>query len=118
MKCELFGCPNITYRSLSIGPGTSSTLCKEHFTEFKRELMPEYPKQGEGEGMVQQNTEKNVVEINLGDVDIPRAGFLADLLQEWVTWTRAYSSMLEDVGGLNDLHQRTIGAVKKGGRDG
>jgi len=62
--------------------------------------------------------DKEVLVVQLENVDIPRAGFLADLLQEWVTWTKTYGALLEDVGGLDDLHQRTSEAVQKWGRDG
>jgi hypothetical protein len=118
MTCEIFGCQEKVYNRLSIGPGTSTALCEKHFTEFKKELMPEYPKQG-GEDMVKLNTEKSgVLEVKLTGVDIPKAGILADLLQEWVTWVNTYNSLLKDVGGLNDLRERTTEAVQKWGRDG
>lgn len=69
--------------------------------------------------MVNNNVEKNgVIELRLEGVDIPPAGVLADLLQEWVSWTRTYGSLLEDVGGLDNLHQKTIEVIKKWGRDG
>jgi hypothetical protein len=117
VKCEVFECQSNTYRRLSIGPGTSTALCETHFTQFKKDLIPQ-PTQ-EGEDMVQNNIEKKgVLEIRLTGVDIPKAGVLADLLQEWVTWTKTYGALLEDVGGINDLHQRTSEAVRKWGRDG
>jgi len=59
-----------------------------------------------------------VIEVRLTNVDIPKAGALADLLQEWVDWTKTYYAFLEDVGGLESLHQRTMEAVRKWGRDG
>jgi len=62
--------------------------------------------------------ESGVLEVRLTDVDIPKAGVLADLLQEWATWTKIYGTLLEDVGGLNDLRHRTSEAVKKWGRNG
>ena len=69
--------------------------------------------------MVQQNSEKDgVIEVRLNGVSIPRAGELANLLQEWVSWTKKYGALLENVGGLNDLHERSIDAVRKWGRDG
>jgi len=118
VTCEIFGCRMTSYRRLSVGPGTSTALCKAHYIEHQKELMPEDPKQG-GEDMVQNNIEqKGVLVVNLTDVDIPRAGILADLLQEWATWVKTYGALLEDVGGLNDLHQRTSEAAKKWGRDG
>ena len=118
MNCEIFGCLVTVFKRLSIAPGTSTALCEEHYTEFKKELIPEEPKQG-GD-MVQDNIEKDgVLEIKLTSVPyIPTAGFLADLLQEWVVWTRTYGALLEDVGGLHDLQQRTKAAVQKWGRDG
>jgi len=118
VKCEIFGCKVDVYNRLSIGPGTSTALCEEHFLEFKKELMPEDPKQGEKK-MVKNNIEKKgVLEVQLTGFDIPRARDLADLLQEWATWVKTYGALLEDVGGLDDLHQRTSTAVQKWGRDG
>ena len=71
-----------------------------------------------GNYMVQNHSEKGVLEVRLNGVDIPRPRVLADLLQEWVTWTKTYGALLEDVGGLDDLHQRTSEAIQKWGRDG
>ena len=118
MKCEVFGCQVNVYRRINIGPGTSTALCEEHFIEFKKELMPEDLEQ-RGEDMVQNNgVNKGVLEIKLSNVDIPNAVVLVDLLQEWVTWTKTYYAFLEGAGGLDELLQRTTGAVRKWGRDG
>jgi len=118
VKCEIFGCQVNVYQRLSIGPGTSTALCEEHFIEFKKELMPEDLEQ-RGEDMVQNNgVNKGVLEIKLSNVDIPNAVVLVDLLQEWVTWTKTYYAFLEGAGGLDELLQRTTGAVRKWGRDG
>jgi len=117
VKCEIFGCEIATYRRLSIGPGTSTALCETHYIEFKKELM--------GEDVVQNNIEKKgILEIKLDNVDIPNAIVLVDLLQEWATWIKTYGALLpswmykEDVGGLNELQQRTSEATQKWGRDG
>jgi len=118
VKCEVFGCQVNVYRRINIGPGTSTAVCETHFIEFTKELKPEYPNQGGGDAMPQNTEKKGVLEIRLEGVDIPKAGVLADLLQEWVTWVKTYDALLEDVGGLNDLRQRTTEAVQKWGRDG
>jgi len=126
MKCEIFGCQIYVYRRLAIGPGTSTALCEDHYTEFKKELIPENPKQG-GEDMVQDNTEKAdfpkergsaVLEVRLTGVDIPRAGVLADLLQEWVTWVKTHGALIGTDDQIVSLYQRTRDSVKKWGRDG
>ena len=126
MKCEIFGCSVAVYRRLTIGPGTSTALCEDHYTEFKKELIPENPEQG-GEDMVKDNTEKAdfpkesgsaVLEVRLTGVDIPRAGVLADLLQEWVNWVKTYGSQIGSDDHIVDLYQRTREATKKWGRDG
>lgn len=117
MTCEIFGCQVVVHNRLSVGPGTSTALCKDHFLEFKRELLPEHPKQG-GEDMVKDNIEKAVLEVRLGKVDIPRAGVLADLLQEWVNWVKVYGSLIGSDDKIVDLYQRSREATKKWGRDG
>ena len=117
MKCEIFDCQINVYRRLTIGPGTSTALCEKHYIESQRELLPEDPKQG-GKDMVKENTEKAVLEVRLGNVDIPRAGVLADMLQEWVDWVRVYGSLIGVGSELEDLYDRTKEAVKKWGRDG
>tara|TARA_B000000460_G_scaffold115269_1_gene80883 strand:- start:549 stop:917 length:369 start_codon:yes stop_codon:yes gene_type:complete len=114
VKCEIFGCSVTVYRRLSIGPGTSTALCEKHYTEFKRELMPEEPKQG-GEDMVKNNNEVLNVELR-GVNDIPRARDLADILKEWHTWYHTYASLVENIGQTEDLYERTTEALKKWGR--
>jgi hypothetical protein len=61
---------------------------------------------------------KEVLVVHLDKVDIPKAGELADLLQEWVTWVKVYGALLGTDDTIVDLYQRTRGAVKKWGRDG
>ena len=68
--------------------------------------------------MVKDNTEKAVLEVRLGKVDIPRAGVLADLLQEWVNWVKVYGSLIGSDDKIVDLYQRSREATKKWGRDG
>lgn len=46
-SCEMFGCNQEVYNRLSIGPGTSIAVCKEHYIEFMKALLPEYPNQYE-----------------------------------------------------------------------
>ena len=117
MKCEIFGCQIYVYRRLAIGPGTSTALCEDHYTEFQKELILENPEQG-GEDMVKDNTEKAVLEVRLTGVDIPRAGVLADLLQEWVTWVKTHGDLIGTDDQITSLYQRTRDSVKKWGRDG
>lgn len=65
------------------------------------------------------NTEKPVLEIMLtGFGDIPKAGELADLLQEWVTWVKTYGSLISTDDETVSLYSRSSEAVKKWGRDG
>lgn len=33
--CEMFGCKNNSYGSISIAPGTFITLCEEHYLELE-----------------------------------------------------------------------------------
>ena len=68
--------------------------------------------------MMQDNTEKAILEVRLGEVDIPRAGVLADLLQEWVTWVKTYGSLIGTDDQIVSLYQRSRDSVKKWGRDG
>ena len=65
------------------------------------------------------NPEKPVLEIMLtGFGDIPKAGTLADLLQEWVTWVKTYGSLINTNEDTVSLYHRSSEAVKKWGRDG
>lgn len=65
------------------------------------------------------NPEKPVLEIKLdGFGDIPKAGALADLLQEWVVWVKTYGSLIGTDDEIVSLYQRSREAVKKWGRHG
>ena len=65
------------------------------------------------------DTKKPVLEIKLdGFGDIPKAGALADLLQEWVTWVKTYGSFIITDEDTVSLYQRSREAVKKWGRHG
>jgi len=46
-ECEVFGCSQEIYNRISIGPGTNIAVCQEHYTEFQKALLPEYPNQHE-----------------------------------------------------------------------
>ena len=128
MKCEVFKCQNKVYRRLSVGPGTSTALCETHFVEFEKELISEDPKAGGKDmeelnasyrGVPRSGVQKNgVLVVQLENVDIPRAGVLADLLQEWVDWVKQYYPVIDSDYKIMDLHKRTREAVKKWSRDG
>ena len=45
----MFGCHQIVYNKLSIGPGTNVAVCEYHYIEFMKALAPEYPNQYEDE---------------------------------------------------------------------
>ena len=68
--------------------------------------------------MVDNIMGKEVLVVHLDKVDIPKAGELADLLQEWVTWVKTYGSQIGSDDHIVDLYQRTRKATKKWGRDG
>ena len=50
-NCEMFGCHQIVYNKLSIGPGTNVAVCEHHYIEFMKALAPEYPNQYEDENV-------------------------------------------------------------------
>ena len=61
---------------------------------------------------------KEVMEIQLENVDIPRARDLADLLQEWIVWVKTYGDLIGMDDKIISLYQRSREAALKWGRDG
>ena len=57
-----------------------------------------------------------LLEVNLGKVDIPRARDLADLLEEWYSWYNKYGSLIGEHHTLIDIYLRSEEALKKWGR--
>jgi len=68
--------------------------------------------------MVDNIIGKEVLIVHLDKVDIPKAGELADLLQEWVNWVKTYGSQIGSDDQITSLYQRSRDSVKKWGRDG
>ena len=60
---------------------------------------------------------KPVLELELSGLErLPRTRDLVDMLKEWHTWYHAYSSLIENVGEIEDQSTRTKDVLKMWGR--
>lgn len=44
-NCDMFGCSQEIYNRITIGPGTNIGVCKDHYIELMKTLLPEDPAQ-------------------------------------------------------------------------
>ena len=83
----MFGCSEVYYNSITMGPGTYVGLCQAHFTEEIRE-------------------EKSMVSVTPKEY--------LDVLKEWNKWVSSYYSLIGPRPELVELINKTVDIIARG----
>ena len=86
-NCSMFGCSEVYYNSITMGPGTYVGLCQAHFTEEIRE-------------------EKSMVSVTPKEY--------LDVLKEWNKWVSSYYSLIGPRPELVELINKTVDIIARG----
>ena len=83
----MFGCSEVYYNSVTMGPGTYVGLCKTHFIDEIRE-------------------EKSMVSVTSKEY--------LDVLKEWNKWITSYYSLIGPSPELVELINKTVDIIARG----
>ena len=85
-KCSFFGCTELYYNSISMGPGTYISLCQVHYIEEIKERK-----------MMSVTSEEYL-----------------QLLKEWNKWVSTYYSLIGPRPELVELVNKTVDIIARG----
>jgi len=85
-KCSFFGCAEVYYNSVSIGPGTYVSLCKFHYEE--------------------EIKEKDMISVTSEEY--------LQILKEWDKWISSYYALIGPVPELVELIKKTVDIIARG----